>query len=277
MNNEIVLYKSEDGKLNFDVRLDKDTVWLRQAQIAELFGTRRPAVTKHLSNIFKTNELKEVSVSSILEHTAKDGKVYKTKFYNLDAIIAIGYRINSYRATEFRIWATSVLRNYLLNGYAVNFHKMRKIEEKIDFLIKEGTLQKKEIIQLQEDHLFIKKMIKPNFVVNNYIDAKPIIEANKQNTSEIKAKFDELNNILKDIETKLPKSSELKAFIKEVQEDSKNADRSPESQSKIINFIQEIGNQESTAYRLLASAGIAKSIITKVYEIGLFLIQHLPI
>ena len=111
MKNEtkIVIYQSEDGQTKLDVQIKEETVWLTQKQIADLFGIQRPAITKHLNNIFKTSELIQDSVSSILEHTATDGKVYKTKFYNLDAIIAVGYRVNSKRATLFRIWATKIL------------------------------------------------------------------------------------------------------------------------------------------------------------------------
>jgi hypothetical protein len=89
---EIIIYQGSNG--NLDVRLEGETVWLTQKQIAELFGTKRPAITKHLGNIFNTGELDENSVSSILEHTAKDKKTYQTKFYNLDAILSIGYRVN---------------------------------------------------------------------------------------------------------------------------------------------------------------------------------------
>jgi len=110
----LILYKNR-----LEVRLAEKTVWLRQEQIASLFGTQRPAITKHLMNIFKTKELDKDSVSSILEHTAADGKVYKTKFYNLDAIISVGYRVNSTQATQFRIWATDVLREHLLDGYSL--------------------------------------------------------------------------------------------------------------------------------------------------------------
>jgi hypothetical protein len=100
---EIVIYKAPDGKTNLDVRLEENTVWLTQDQIAYLFGTQRPAITKHLGNIFKSDELEENSVCSILEHTAADGKNYQTKFYNLDAILSVGYRVNSKNATQFRI------------------------------------------------------------------------------------------------------------------------------------------------------------------------------
>lgn len=103
---EVVIYKAKGGKTTLEVKLQQETVWLSQQQVAELFGTQRPAITKHLNNIFKTKELEKDSVCSILEHTARDGKVYQTAFYNLDAIISVGYRVNSHRATQFRIWAT---------------------------------------------------------------------------------------------------------------------------------------------------------------------------
>lgn len=102
--NEIILYQPDEA-LKLEVHLEKETVWLTQQQIADLFGTKRPAITKHLSNIFKSGELEEDSVRSILEHTASDGKVYKTQFYNLDAILSVGYRVNSKNATLFRRWA----------------------------------------------------------------------------------------------------------------------------------------------------------------------------
>ena len=116
---EIILFTSQDGVVSVPATLEHDTIWLTQDQMAAIFEVKRPAVTKHLSNIFKTKELDENSVRSILEHTAADGKNYATQFYNLDAIIAVGYRVNSKRATQFRIWATAVLRDYILKGYAV--------------------------------------------------------------------------------------------------------------------------------------------------------------
>jgi hypothetical protein len=92
-----------------EVFLHEENLWLPQKRIAELFGVQRPAITKHLSNIFQEHELEEDAVCSILEHTAEDGKTYKTKYYNLDAIISVGYRVNSSKATQFRIWATQRL------------------------------------------------------------------------------------------------------------------------------------------------------------------------
>ena len=130
---QIIIYQAADGSAQLDVKLEKDTVWLTQAQIADLFGTKRPAITKHLRNIFNDGELEENSVSSILEHTASDGKSYNTKFYNLDAILSVGYRVNSKNATQFRIWANKVLKEYLVKGFVVNQQaKIKQLQEALD-------------------------------------------------------------------------------------------------------------------------------------------------
>ena len=127
---EIVLYQPETT-FKLEVRLENETVWLTQAQIAELFGTGRQAITKHLKNIFNSNDLEENSVCSILELTAADGKTYKTKIYNLDAILSVGYRVNSKNATSFRCWANKILKEYLLRGYSIN-KRLNNIEQRIN-------------------------------------------------------------------------------------------------------------------------------------------------
>jgi len=131
---KIIIYKTVKNEVELDVRMEKETVWLTQNQTAVLFGTQRPAITKHLNNIFKSGELNKNSVSSILEHTASDGKTYKTQFYNLDAIISVGYRVNSNRATQFRIWATKTLKDYLIKGYAINEKRFLETREKFQEL-----------------------------------------------------------------------------------------------------------------------------------------------
>ena len=129
--NQIVVYQPNDT-IRLDVRLENETVWLTQGQIANLFGTQRPAITKHLANIYKCGELEREGTCSILEHMGNDGKqAYHTMFYNLDAILSVGYRVNSRNATLFRRWATSVLKDYLLKGYAIN-QRLNQIEDKVD-------------------------------------------------------------------------------------------------------------------------------------------------
>jgi len=123
---EIIFYQGIDGNVKIAVLYQGETFWMTQKKIAELFGVQRPAITKHLKNIFETGELEESSVSSILEHTAQDGKNYKTKFYNLDAIIAVGYRVNSNKATKFRIWATKVLNEFITKGFVLDDERLKQ-------------------------------------------------------------------------------------------------------------------------------------------------------
>jgi hypothetical protein len=129
--NEILLYTTPNGKVNVEIYLQNETIWLTQQKIAELFGVQRPAVTKHLKNIFESGELKEEVVSSILEHTTQHGAIEgktqetKVKYYNLDAIISVGYRVNSTQATAFRIWATERLKEYIIKGFTMDDERLK--------------------------------------------------------------------------------------------------------------------------------------------------------
>ena len=122
---EFLLYTTANGKVKVEIFLRDENIWLTQDKIAFLFGVQRPAITKHLKNIFESSELKEDSVSSILEHTAEDGKLYKIKFYNLDAILSVGYRVNSSQATQFRIWATERLKEYIIKGFTMDDERLK--------------------------------------------------------------------------------------------------------------------------------------------------------
>ena len=126
-NGEMIIYENSDGKTIIDVRFDEDTLWLTQMQMADLFGVQKAAISKHLKNIFESEELIENAVVSILETTAADGKNYPTKYYNLDAVIAVGYRVNSKRATAFRIWATNILMDYIKKGFAMDDDRLKEL------------------------------------------------------------------------------------------------------------------------------------------------------
>lgn len=193
MANEIVLYQPNE-QMSLEVKLENETVWLTQQQIADLFGVKRPAVTKHLGNIFREGELDVTSVSSILEHTAADGKIYSTQFYNLDAILSVGYRVNSKNATLFRRWANQVLKDYMLRGYAVNqrivyveeyfdkrlrAHEQRieNVEQKIDFFVRTSLPPHQGIFydgQIFDAYTFINDRIREAttriILIDNYID-----------------------------------------------------------------------------------------------------------
>ena len=130
--NEIILFENQGVKL--EVNLKDETVWLTQKQMAELFGKDRKTITRHIQNIYKDNELEEQSVCSFFEHTAEDGKKYTVQYYNLDMIISIGYRVNSKRGILFRKWATQVLKDYMLKGYAVNQKRLEYLEKTIKLI-----------------------------------------------------------------------------------------------------------------------------------------------
>ena len=193
MKDEIVLYQPNE-QFQLEVQLKDETVWLTQQQIADLFGVKQPAVSKHLTNIFKEGELDKDSVHSILEYTAADGKVYSTQFYNLDAILSVGYRVNSKNATLFRRWANQVLREYLLRGYAVNQRllaveehvdkslmaherRLEAVEEKIDFFVRTSLPPVEGIFydgQIFDAYTFINDRIREAktciVLIDNYVD-----------------------------------------------------------------------------------------------------------
>ena len=202
--NEIVLYQPNET-MKLEVRLDNETVWLTQQQIADLFGTKRPAITKHLSNIFKSGELEEESTCSILEHMAADGsRTYSTKYYNLDVILSVGYRVNSVNATMFRRWANQVLKEYLLRGYSVNQRLMQiedridrrlsehdrhllMLDEKVDFFVRTSLPPKEGILfqgQIFDAHVIISKLVESAntriVLIDNYVDATVLTQLDKR-------------------------------------------------------------------------------------------------
>lgn len=161
---EIVIYQSPDKKVKIDVSLDKETIWLDAHKIAKIFDVNRPAIVKHINNIYKSGELSEELTCSILEQVAADGKIRKMNMYNLDMIISVGYRVNSKKATQFRIWATKTLKDFLVKGYAINEkrlteaqNKFKELQSAVEFLKnKSGNEllvgQEKEILSLLADY-----------------------------------------------------------------------------------------------------------------------------
>ena len=163
-NAEIIVYEP-DEMTRMNVYVKGDTVWLTQAQIAQLFGVGQPAISKHLKNIFASGELNMQSVHSILEYTASDGKSYMTGFYNLDAILSVGYRVNSRNATVFRQWANRILREYLLKGYSFNA-RLLQLSSDIDQRLEKQSRTLEEHSLIIDEHskkidFFIKTSLPP--------------------------------------------------------------------------------------------------------------------
>ena len=119
-NAEIIMYKADDGTTKIDVRMEGETAWLSLDQMAELFQRGKSTVSEHIKNIFEAGELNEISVIRKFRTTASDGKSYNVSYYNLDVIISVGYRVKSLRGTQFRIWATERLREYISKGFTMN-------------------------------------------------------------------------------------------------------------------------------------------------------------
>ena len=186
---EIILYQPDEN-VQLEVRMEDETVWLTQAQMSLLFETSRNNITLHIGNIFKEGELIEDSVCKESLLTASDGKSYKTKIYNLDVIISVGYRVKSRRGTQFRIWANKVLKDYLLKGYALN-QRLLRIEnqlesqqalltehsEKIDLFIRTSIPPLEGIFydgQVFDAHAFVSDLIRSAttriVLIDNYID-----------------------------------------------------------------------------------------------------------
>ena len=189
---EIILYQPDEA-VKLEVRLEDETVWLTQEQIADLFGTKRPAITKHLNNIYKSGELDVDSTCSILERMGNDGKQrYTTKYYNLDAILSIGYRVNSKNATLFRKWVNSVLKDYLLKGYSIN-KRLSELErtvaqhtEKIDFFVRtalppvEGIFYNGQIFDAYKFATDLVKSARRSIVlIDNYVDETVLLMLSK--------------------------------------------------------------------------------------------------
>ena len=176
MKNEVTY---NDGELELKISLDKDTIWLGANDIANIFDVNRPAIVKHIGNIYKSEELSKDLTCSILEQVAQDGKKRKINYYNLDMILSVGYRVNSKKATKFRQWATSVLRDYISNGYVINSEKLtherfKELENDVSLLksqvaniskgLKDNTIQPKQGIfydgQIYDAYAFVNDLLK---------------------------------------------------------------------------------------------------------------------
>ncbi len=199
MNNEIILYQTEDLPERIEVRIEEETVWLSLNQISQLFGRDKSVISRHLSNIYKEGELnKEATVAKNATVQIEAGRKVKREieYYNLDAIISVGYRVNSKRGTQFRIWATNVLKDYLLKGYALN-QRMNRVENNVDELnkkvdaialhIQSNQLPKQGIFfdgQVFDAYEFTSKIIrsaqKSIVLIDNYVDESTFVHLSKK-------------------------------------------------------------------------------------------------
>jgi hypothetical protein len=207
----VVIYEPKKG-VAVTVQVGKDTVWLDSRQMADIFGTQRPAIVKHVNNIYKTKELSERATCSILEQVAKDGKMRKVNLYNLDMIISVGYRVNSKKATNFRTWATTVLKKYLLDGYAINERRIQEAQQK--FLDLQNVVQllsakvSAENLRGQEQELFalLNDYAKTLTVLEQY--DKSILINPKATHGSFVLTYEETRTVLDDVRAQLIEKGE---------------------------------------------------------------------
>ena len=244
MKSDIIIFKNQEVEL--DVNIKDDTVWLTQSQIAKLFDKDRKTITRHIQNIFLDEELDEKSVCSFFEHTAADGKTYKTKYYNLDMIISVGYRVKSKNGIIFRRWANGVLKDYLLKGYAVNKKRLEYLEKTVKLI---------DIATRVEDGLEnsdAKEVLK---VISNYSKALDLLDDYDHKTlSKIKgSKSDEkityeccidiINKLRFNNESKifaLERDEGLKAIIGDIYQTFDKIDVYSSIEEKASNFLYMI-------------------------------------
>ena len=232
---KIIIYQPEDLITSFEVRIEEETVWLTQIQMADLFQTTRNNITIHIGNIFKEKELEEISVGKDSLLAARDGKKYHTKFYNLDVIISVGYRVKSQRGTQFRIWANRVLREFLLKGHVLNQRvdriesKLIDYDQKFDMLIKTNLPPSEGIFydgQIFDAYAFVANLIKSAkksiILIDNYVDETVLILLSKR-SDKVSAMI-YTKNISKQLGLALKKHNEQYPSI-EIKEFTKSHDR----------------------------------------------------
>jgi len=254
---EIIIYQPEDLTLVFDVRVEDETVWLTQIQMADLFQTTRNNITIHIGNIFKEKELEEISVGKDSLLAARDGKKYHTKFYNLDVIISVGYRVKSQRGTQFRIWANRVLREFLLKGHVLNQRvdriesKLIDYDQKFDMLIKTNLPPSEGIFydgQIFDAYAFVANLIKSAkksiILIDNYVDETVLVLLSKR-SDKVSAMI-YTKNISKQLGLALKKHNEQYPSI-EIKEFTKSHDRFLIIDEKTIYHIgaslKDLGNK----------------------------------
>lgn len=214
-----MIYKPKTGTARLKVKLEQESLWLNQKQMSELFETERSVITKHINNVFKTGELNKNSVCANFAHTAEDGKTYNTNFYNLDMIISVGYRVNSKQGTQFRIWATKVLRDYIIKGYALN-QKRLKEQRKIHLselqrtvALLQGVIEKKRIEGDEAEGLLR--------VITDYANSWLLLEQYDKGSLKVKGKkrkvnvftYEEAKEIIRELKKKLLKKKEAGRYF----------------------------------------------------------------
>ena len=221
---EIIIYETSDKQVDLKVRLENETLWLDAHQMAKVFDVDRTGIVRHIQNIYNTKELSKNSTCAKIAQVAKDGKTRNMDIYNLDMIISVGYRVNSEKATKFRIWATSVLKHYLLKGYAVNHErlienkkKFLELQETINFLSEKA--RKKNLIGQEVEILSLLKNYSKSLTLLEEYD-KNKLKIRKGKKEKIKLNFKDCLNIIKQLKQGLINKKEASDIFGNIRDGS---------------------------------------------------------
>jgi len=257
---EIAIYKSAEGP-EIQVKLEKDTVWLDAHLMAKLFGVNRPAIVKHINNIYKTEELDKNSTCSILAQVAADGKIRKMNLYNLDVIISVGYRVNSKQATKFRIWATKVLKQYLVRGYVLNEKRLLQLQSRFK--------------ELQSTVIFLQNKSKHQLLVGQEKEILDLL-ANYSKTLSLLEQYDKRKvKLIKKSKAKFAlKYKEARRIIEEVKKNLINKKQASslfgqDSEKKLAGILKGV-------YQTFNGKGLYPSLEEKAAHLLYFIVKDHP-
>ncbi len=274
INSEIEIFQTRDGQASFEVNIFEETVWLNQKQMAELFDKDRKTITEHIGNIFKEGELEQSSTCRKFQLVQIEGnrKILRdVEYYNLDVIISVGYRVKSKRGIQFRQWATRVLKQYLLNGYAVNESRVKKIEESLDELVSSHKLLKDDVDGIK--NLLLKLIEKP-IIIHNH-------NHNSNNNSNYSNNYNHINHdqtpVNKELESLIELLDEVAKSIKDKKAqdqittaklDIANSSTNPSSKKRLFKFLKDLGDEKSDIHKVIKGAEVAKDLLSKLIKLS---------
>lgn len=252
MDNKIEIYKTSVGT-EVRVKLENDTVWLDAQIIANLFGVNRPAIVKHIGNIYNSGELDRESTCSILEQVANDGKKRKMNFYNLDVILSVGYRVNSSQATKFRQWATARLKDYLVQGYAINEKRLAQKQQEVEYLktgiriLNRAIEQQATAEELEMLHIFAKGLE----LLDDY-DHETLDMQGNTNLQTVYPNYDEYMNLINKMYSEfksgvfaVPKDDSFHSSINQIRQGFGDTEFYPTIEEKAANLLYFITKNHS--------------------------------
>lgn len=204
---ELIIYKTENNQTEVEVKFEGETFWLSLNQITDLFERDKSVISRHLKNIFKTNELDRSSVVAKNATTASDGKTYEVEYYNLDAILSVGYRVNSKRGTQFRQWATQRLKDYLVKGYAINQKRLEQLQQVVNIIQQSGTVSELNINEAK-GLLEVLGNYTQSFILLNQFDSNSIAVQKLNENISYEIKYSEAKAAIKELKSELAKRKE---------------------------------------------------------------------